>query len=138
MAQTLYCWSSFTLKSLNYSAAIFHLIQAAIVLGIIQHLNHKADQDGTLKYGLRDGVFQINKNVFVITSNTETSVLGGENVFDVHTNNEKSKCSLPPVDIWNTTKYMHSVLDNMIAKNIYLVKKFELLVSYCSGDYVFY
>lgn len=98
----LFCCSSFSLKSLNYSAAFFHLVQAAIVLGIIQHLKNNGDDNGVKTYGLNDGVFKVSKNIFVIRSTDETKPQN-EKVFGSINSNEK--CDLATVDILNVTKH---------------------------------
>jgi hypothetical protein len=109
----LFCCSSFSLRSLNYSAAIFHLIQAAIVLGIIQHLKNKEEGN----YGLNSGIFKLSKNIWVIQSIIETKSQN-ENVFEA-INNNNNKCDLPKVDIINVTKHntlFYTQLNNEIKK----------------------
>jgi hypothetical protein len=92
-----YCCSSFSLNSLNYTAAVFHLIQAAIVLGIIQHLNRSMENE---KYGLNNGVFKLTKSSFIITSKESNQKTNTDEMMAI---GRESKCSLPPIDIYNTS-----------------------------------
>lgn len=101
----LYCWSSFSLNALNYTAAIFHLIQAAIVLGVIQHLNQSMENREFEKYGLNNGVFKITKNNFIITSvsafnnkNNDGLILSKESI-----KQNEAKCSMSPVSVFNSS-----------------------------------
>lgn len=114
----LYCCSSFSLNFLNYTAAIFHLIQAAIVLGIIQHLNQSMENPDIEKYGLNNGVFKITKNSFIITSVSTLNNNNNKNHNDglilskekLKSNNEK--CSMPPVNVYNTTPVISTQNNN--------------------------
>ena len=94
------CFSSFSLRTLNYSAAIFHLIQAAIVLGIIQHLVSKESSSSHGgAHSLRSGVYQIRKSLFVIQSSAPTAV--HDEIW--HNGHVSTKCSLPPIQIYNVS-----------------------------------
>jgi hypothetical protein len=104
---SLYCCSSFSLRAMNYTAAVFHLVQAAIVLGIIQHLNHKADTSSEY-HGLRNGVFQIKKSIFVIKDSPPATLHADEIWSNGETlkagsldHNANGKCDLPAVQIYN-------------------------------------
>ena len=111
-----YCCSSFTLNSLNYAAALFHLMQAAIVLGLIQHLNHK-NTDTAGKYGLNSGVFKITKNSFIITTKEITSLKNtksknDEIMLSSSNTQDTNKCSMPPVNIYNLSDISTWMIDH--------------------------
>lgn len=102
--QNYFCYSSFTLKSLNYTAAAFHLIQAAIVLGVIQHLNHRAETNGNT-HGLTSGLYSIKKSFLVIKTNVPNvnydELWSSSSTID---NGKKEKCSQNPLDIYNMSE----------------------------------
>lgn len=105
MQTQYYCWSAFSLRALNYAAAIFHLIQAAIVLGFIQHLNHQAESSGDT-HGLTSGVYNIKKSFLVIQNHAPT-VHYDQIWTDTQKKNENTaKCSLTPVEVYNMTDLM--------------------------------
>jgi hypothetical protein len=107
------CFSSFSLRTLNYSAAIFHLIQAAIVLGIIQHLVSKESSSHGGAHSLRSGVYQIRKSLFVIQSTAPTAV--NDEIW--HNGHVSTKCSLPPVQIYNVSDLVkNQALNPLIAE----------------------
>lgn len=98
-----YNGSSFSLNTLNYTAAILHLIQAAIVLGVIQHLNQSMEHSEIEKYGLNRGVYKITKNNLIISSvtafnnkNNDGLILSKDSIKKTNT-----KCSMPPVSVLN-------------------------------------
>jgi hypothetical protein len=101
------CFSSFSLRTLNYSAAIFHLIQAAIVLGLIQHLVSKESSSHGGAHSLRSGVYQIRKSLFVIQSSAPTAV--DDEIW--HNGHVNTKCSLPPVQIYNVSDMLKKQLE---------------------------
>lgn len=98
---------------MNYTAAVFHLMQAAIVLGIIQHLNHVAD---TSLHGLKNGVFQIKKTAFIIkegpppTQQSDEIWSNGESIkASAFSSGKRGKCDLPEVQIYNASGPLHAL-----------------------------
>ena len=99
-----------SLNTLNYTAAAFHLIQAAIVLGIIQS---SLTNDSDMSYGLKNGVYALTKNVQMIISQKPKN----DDMIWMSPVNNNEKCSfLPKIDFINKSNPLNN--NNTLHHNV--------------------